>query len=97
MQLLVLGPALSPLETGGSIVRLSTRRGDKVPRVPSGIRIALEYTTLAVDMNDRLGRRLILSLNNDQQCVTAAWIEEDKAVQYDKQISNQQLYEMLAR
>jgi hypothetical protein len=58
-----------------------------------------ETTTLAVEMNDRLGRRLVLLLNNDQRCVVAAWIEEGPGVtlglKYGETLSNTQFYERL--
>lgn len=53
-----------------------------------------ETVSIAVNMNDRLGRRLILLVNNDQKCVVGIWIEEDIQVSYPT-ITNRDLYQAL--
>lgn len=36
-----------------------------------------EYTLYEIDLNDRLGRAVIIRVNNDQECAIGAWIAEE--------------------
>lgn len=54
-----------------------------------------ETTTVAIIMNDRLARRIVLLADNNQSSIVASWIEEDSTVVYDMQVSNSELYQAL--
>lgn len=53
-----------------------------------------ETTTIAINFNDRFGRRIVFVLNNDQKCVVASW-EDSQPTKYDKEITNTDFYRLL--
>jgi hypothetical protein len=57
-----------------------------------------ETEMVEINMNDRLGRKIALVLNNDQRCVVGAWISEPgDTAKFDRTIQNTELYERLCQ
>jgi len=56
-----------------------------------------ETELVAIDLGDRPNRRIILSVDNKQRCVVAAWVDEELNVPVARTYSGAALYNLLAK
>ena len=53
-------------------------------------------TAIAIDLSDRLGRKIFLLADNKQKTVIGAWIETDPNAMCEMEITGKELYQSIA-